>query len=130
MILVQSWRSSETANSLRHRRQLVDARIVELQRDQGQLQERLDAVEHRAISHRQAQDAKEELRSFLDGLESALRRAALDARQATIRRCIKQIVLDHAKREAKVSIRQLPILGVTLGHEVNEQATVRITSRR
>jgi len=111
-------------------RQLVDARIVELQREQGQLQERLDAVEHRAISHRQAQDAKEELRSFLDGLNSGLRSEALDTRQATIRRCIKQVVIDHADHEAKVSIRQLPILGVTLGRDVTEQVNVRIISRR
>jgi DNA invertase Pin-like site-specific DNA recombinase len=111
-------------------RELVDARLVELKREQSQLEERLEAVEHRAISHRHVQDAKKELRSFLDGLEAALRHEALDTRQATIRRCIKQVIIDHARREAIIAIRQLPILGVTVGREVAEEVTLRILSRR
>ncbi len=116
-------------------RSLVDARIVELTREQDRLEERLSAIDHMTLSQRHRAEVEQELRAFLCDLQRILRGEAEstvppDVRQAAIRRCIDHIVIDHAKHEARVAIRQVPVMDASLGRDATETITVNWTSRR
>ena len=116
-------------------RALVDARIVELTREQGRMEERLSAIDHMTLSQRHRLEVEEELKAFLGDLQRILRGEAEstvppDVRQAAIRRCIDHIVIDHAKQEARLTIRQVPVLDASLGREATETITVPWTGKR
>lgn len=118
-------------------RALVDARIVELTREQDRLEERLSAIDHMTLSQRHRLEVEEELKAFLNDLQRILPAddAATvppppDVRQAAIRRCIDHIVIDHIKQEARVTTRQVPVLDASLGREATETITVPWTGKR
>ncbi len=69
-----------------------------------------------ALTEAEVHDLATETARFVACLEPSLRDGPLDQRQAAVRRCIDQIVIDREKHEAKLEVRVLPaIVGGPVG---------------
>ena len=89
-------------------RQLVDQRLEELNKERERLETQIESLERLALTEAEVHDLAAETARFVACLEPSLREGPLDQRQAAVRRCINQIVIDREKHEAKIEVRVLP----------------------
>ncbi len=97
-------------------RQLVDQRLGELAKERERLETQIESLEHLALTEAEVHDLAAETARFVACLDPSLREGPLDQRQAAVRRCIDQIVIDREQHEAKIEVRVLPtIVGGAVG---------------
>ncbi len=95
-------------NITKANRQLVDRRLEELNKERERLETQIESLERLALTEAEVHDLVAETARFVACLEPSLREGPLDQRQAVVRRCVDQIVIDREKHEAKIEVRVLP----------------------
>ena len=89
-------------------RQLVDQRLEELNKERERLETQIESLERLALTEAEVHELVAETARFVACLEPSLREGALDQRQAAVRRCVVQIVIDRQMHEAKIEVHVLP----------------------
>ncbi len=106
-------------------RKLVDQRLKELTKDREQIEATIESLEYQAISEIELTELVSETVEFINSLELSLCKGPLDERQATIRRCVDEILIDRDELEAKISLHVLPTIAVGFKKSaMTEQITV------
>ena len=99
-------------NITKSNRRLVDQRLTELDKEREQIEAKLDSFRCMTLSDQDSRELIDQTAKFIVDLKISLIEVDLPQRQASIRRCIDQIQLDHENHQAKIGIRKLPtILG-------------------
>ena len=107
-------------------RQLVDQRLEELNKERERLETQIESLERLAVPEAEVHDLAAETARFVACLEPSLCEGPLDQRQAAVRRCVDQIVIDREKHEAKIEVRVLPTsVGAQVG-AATETVVVRL----
>ncbi|MCH8166126.1 MAG: hypothetical protein IH889_11005 [Planctomycetes bacterium] len=103
-------------NITKTNRQLVEQRLGELTKERERLEIQIESLERLAVTEAEVHDLAAETTQFVACLEPSLREGPLDHRQAAVRRCVDQIVVDREEHEAKIEVRGLPtIVGGPVG---------------
>ncbi|MCZ6653476.1 MAG: hypothetical protein O7D91_10680, partial [Planctomycetota bacterium] len=89
-------------------RELVDQRLEDLNKERERLETQIESLERLALTEAEVHDLAAETARFVACLEPLLGEGPLDQRQAAVRRCVDQIVIDREKHEAKIEVRVLP----------------------
>src|SRR5690348_17033153 len=103
---VQRWRSKPhwrgVLTSSSTNRQAADRRLLELAGEREKIEQKLDGLKHLALSAAQAREVVEHTARFISGLKATLTEAPLDQRQAAIRRCVDNIVIEFEGGKARL----------------------------
>jgi len=117
-------------NITKANRQLVDQRLVELNKERERLETQIESLERLALTEAEVHDLVSETARFVACLQSSLHEGPLDQRQAAVRRCINQIVIDRQKHEAKIEVHVLPAIVGGPGSAATETVVVRLPEVR
>lgn len=89
-------------------RESVDRRLAQLNKERERLVEKSESLQRLTLSQGELKSIVEDVGRLLRTLEPTLREGDLGERQAAMRRCVKEIVVDRTRRKAVLSMRVLP----------------------
>ena len=107
-------------------RELIDTRVGELSLERERLERKLESLAHLVLSQEEGEELRAEVIRFVAALERSLTEGPLDRRQAAIRRCVDQIVIDRDSRAVRISLRRLPIAPGGSSAAATEEITVEL----
>ena len=91
-------------------RELIDDRVGELTLERERLEQKLESLTHLLLSKEESEEIIVETARFVAALKSSLTDGPLDQRQAAIRRCVEQIVVNRKEGQCKTTFRKIPII--------------------
>lgn len=89
-------------------RESVDRRLAQLNKERERLVEKTESLQRLTLSQGELKSIVDDVGKLLRTLGPTLREGDLGERQAAMRRCVKEIVVDRTRRKALLSMRLLP----------------------
>ena len=90
-------------------REHVDQRISELEQQKQELDRERQGLDKLLVSSEEASALVSESMKFIGCLEPTLREGALDQRQAALRHCVRQIVVQWEQKQVVLSVAAVPL---------------------
>lgn len=94
-------------------RDMIEERLADLRKQREQLKARAAELERIALHEAEVQDMVQDLGAFIAGLEVTLKQGNNDKRIAALRRCITEVRTEADCESAMITLRTLPISGMT-----------------
>ncbi len=79
-------------------------------RERGRLEQTLESLTHLLLSKEESEEIITETARFVAALKPSLTDGPLDQRQAAIRRCVEQIVVNRKEGMCQMTFRRIPTI--------------------